>query len=103
MTTSRASNATPESYSEYRHRALLLAAFASVSANAVPAEPIGLRVSPVVAPSSNQISIIETDVLTARIMSSLQQLADYLVRSQEEWNSDDKRILYENLWDLYDC
>jgi hypothetical protein len=75
---------------------------ASVAADPIRLADVGTRVRAGISGTSNLVRI-EGEVSNARVLEALQTLARYLANpTNQGLNSEDKRLLYANLWDLYD-
>lgn len=82
--------------------AILLAALASISqASANVVEEVGYKVRYGL-DSTYTASSSDATVSIGQLMAALQDLASSLMASQIELSPDDKRVLYANLWELYD-
>lgn len=79
--------------------ALSLALMAAQYANPVEA-PQGAGILEV--DGSNQTVVSVRDVSTQDLVGALSALLDELLGTQIDLDADTERILYENLWDLYE-
>lgn len=63
--------------------------------------PTGLRVESGLS-QSGSASVVSTDPSMAALLEGLQNFAVALAASQSDLDIEEKRVLYANLWDLYD-
>lgn len=81
--------------------ALLLAALASIGRASATVVEVGYRVRYGL-DSTYTVLSSDATISMGQVMAALQDLASALIASQTELSPDDKRVLYANLWELYD-